>query len=118
MMCQKSKANPLVFKASIGGIKTRLLIDNGSETELIDESFARTNKLSTFKLEKATKLTLGNGKVVQTLTTLRGCLVDVEIGDHKEQILCYLCQIRRVYSHPWRRLATNTTLSSIGRNVP
>lgn len=71
-MCQKWKAKHLAFKISIGGIKTRLLIDNGSETELIDECFAHTNKLSTFKLEKAIKLTLGNGEVVQTLTTLRG----------------------------------------------
>ena len=87
----KIEGKHLVFKSSINRIKTRLLVDNGSETELIDESFVRTNKISTFKLKKAIKLTLGNGEVVQTLT--RGCLVDVEIGDHKEQILCYLAKL-------------------------
>ena len=87
----KIKGKHLVFKSSINGIKTRLLVDNGSETKLIDESFVRTNKISTFKLKKAIKLTLGNGEVVQTLT--RGCLVDVEIGDHKEQVLCYLAKL-------------------------
>ena len=87
----KIEGKHLVFKSSINGIKTHLLVDNGSETELIDESFVHTNKISTFKLKKAIKLTLGNGEVVQTLT--RGCLVDVEIGDHKEQILCYLAKL-------------------------
>ena len=48
----------LVFKTSIAGIKTRLLIDNGSEAELIDESFVRKHKLNTFKLDKKVKLTL------------------------------------------------------------
>ena len=48
----KIEGKHLVFKASIATIKTRLLIDNGSEAELIDESFVRTQKLSTFKLKK------------------------------------------------------------------
>ena len=87
----KIEGKHLVFKSSINRIKTRLLVDNGSETELIDKSFVRTNKISTFKLKKVIKLTLGNGEVVQTLT--RGCLVNVEIGDHKEQILCYLAKL-------------------------
>ena len=63
----KIEGKHLVFKASIAGIKTRLLIDNGSEAELIDKSFVRTQKISTFKLRKKIKLTLGNGKVVQKL---------------------------------------------------
>ena len=67
----------LIFKASIAGMKTRLLVDNGSEAELIDESFVRTNKIPTFKLEKPINLTLGNGEVVQKLT--KGALVDLII---------------------------------------
>ena len=87
----KIEGKHLMFKPSINGMKTCLLVDNSSEIKLIDKFFVRTNKISTFKLKKAIKLTLGNGEVVQTLT--RGCLVDVEIGDHKEQILCYLAKL-------------------------
>ena len=43
---KKIEGKHLVFKTSIAGIKTRLLIDNGSEAELIDESFVRKHKLS------------------------------------------------------------------------
>ena len=87
----KIKGKHLVFKSNINGIKTYLLVDNSSETKLIDRFFVRTNKISTFKLKKAIKLTLGNGEVVQTL--IRGCLVNVEIGDHKEQIFYYLAKL-------------------------
>ena len=72
-------------------MKTHLLINNGSEAELIDKSFARTQKIETFKLAKRIKLTLGNGKVVQWLE--RGCLIDVHIGDHHEQIFCYVASL-------------------------
>ena len=34
---------------------------------------------------------LENGKVVQRLT--KGCLINVEIGNHKNQILCYLIKL-------------------------
>ena len=42
----------LVFKTNIARIHTSLLIDNGSKAELIDKSFVRLNKISTFQLEK------------------------------------------------------------------
>ena len=80
-----------MFKASVAGIKTRLLIDNGSKAELIDESFVRTQKISTFKLRKKIKLTLGNGEVVQKLDS--ACLIDVHIGDHHKQVLCYVASL-------------------------
>ena len=91
----KIEGKHLVFKASVAGMKTRLLIDNGSEAELIDESFVRTQRIDTFKLKKRIKLTLGNGEVVQKLDS--ACLVDVHIGDHHEQILCYVANLD-VYS--------------------
>ena len=87
----KIKGKHLVFKTSIAGIHTCLLIDNGSKAKLIDESFACSNKISTFQLEKSIQLTLGNGKVVQRLT--KECLVNVEISNHKNQILCYLAKL-------------------------
>ena len=61
----KVEGKHLIFKTSIAEIHTRLLIDNGNETELIDKSFARSNKISTFQLEKPIQLTLANNEVVQ-----------------------------------------------------
>ena len=87
----KVEGKHLVFKTSLARINTRLLIDNDSEAELIDKSFAYSNKISTFQLKKPIQLMLGNGKMVQRLT--KGCLVNVEIGDHKDQILCYLAKL-------------------------
>ena len=68
-----------------------MLIDNGSEAKLIDKSFVHLNKINTFQLKRPIQLTLGNGEVVQHLT--KGCLVDVIIGDHHKQILCYLAKL-------------------------
>ena len=76
----KIESKHLVFKSSINGMETCLLVDNDNETKLIDKFFVRMNKISTLELKKAIKLTLGNGEVVQTLT--RGCLVNVEIDNH------------------------------------
>ena len=87
----KVEGKHLVFKTSIAGIHTHLLIDNDSEAELIDKFFVHSNKISPFQLEKPIQLTLGNSKVLQQLT--KGCLVDVEIGNHKDQILCYLAKL-------------------------
>ena len=87
----KIEGKHLVFKASIAGIKTRLLIDNGNKTKLINESFVRTQKISTFKLRKKIKLTLGNRKVVQKLDS--ACLIDMHIGDHHEQVSCYVASL-------------------------
>ena len=72
----------LVFKASVAEIKTCLLIDNDSEAELIDGSFMRTNKISTFKLKTRIGLELGNKEMVEWLE--KTCLVDVQIGNHQE----------------------------------
>ena len=88
---KKIESKHLVIKTIIAGIKTRLLVDNRSEAELIDESFARVNKLNTSKLETGVKLTLGNGEVAQLLT--RTALADVKIGDHQEQVLCYVAKL-------------------------
>ena len=82
----KIEGKDLVFKASIAGIKTQLLTDNGSEAKLIDKFFVRTQKINTFRLKK--KLTLGNGEMVQILDS--AYLVDVHIGDHHKQVLCYV----------------------------
>ena len=86
----KIEGKHLVFKASIAGIKTRLLMDNGSEAELIDKSFVRTQKIDTFKLTKKIKLRLRNSEMVQQFEE---CLVDVHIGDHHKQVFCYMASL-------------------------
>ena len=68
-------------------MKTRLLIDNDSKTELIDKSFVRTQRVDTFRLKK-NKTNTRNRKVVQKLDKVY--LVDIHIGDHYKQILCYV----------------------------
>ena len=72
-------------------MKTCLLVDNGSEAKLIDESFACTNKLSIFKLEKCINLILGNSKVVQK--PIKKALVNVIIRDHNKQVPYYLAKL-------------------------
>ena len=80
-----------MFKASIAGVKTRLLINNGNKTKLIDKSFVREQKINTFKLKKKIKPTLGNRKVVQKLDS--ACLIDMHIGDHYKEVLCYVVSL-------------------------
>ena len=54
----------LVYKTSIAGVKTRLLVDNRNKTELIDKLFVCANKIPSFKLENSINLILGNSKIV------------------------------------------------------
>ena len=61
----KIKDKHLIFKASVAGIKTRLLVDNDSETELINKFFVRTNKISIFKLKTQIRLELDNEEKVK-----------------------------------------------------
>ena len=72
-------------------MKTCLLVNNRSETELIDEFFMHANKIPSFKLKEPINLKLKNGKIVQQLTKM--ILVDVIIGDHMEQLVCYLAKL-------------------------
>ena len=105
----KVEGKHLVFKTSIAGIHTCLLIDNDSEVELIDKSFVRTNKICTFQLEKPIQLMLENGKMVQRLT--KGYLVNIEIGNHKDQILCYLAKLdvyTVIFSDRWLQMHNPT----------
>ena len=91
----KIKKKHLVFKASVAEIKTRVLIDNGSKAKLIDEFFVRLHRISTFRLTKKIKLELGNGDLMQWLD--KACLVDMYVGNHYKQLLCYMSKFN-VYS--------------------
>ena len=87
----KVKGKHFIFKANVAGIKTRLLIDNSSKTKLIDQFFVRANKISTFKLKQKIKLELKNGEMVEWLD--RTCLIELKIGNHQKQLLCYVANL-------------------------
>ena len=57
----------------------------------IDESFVHANKIPSFKLKEPINFILGNGKIVQKLT--KKVLVNIIIGDHMEQLVCYLAKL-------------------------
>ena len=82
----------LSFTAHVSNKKTLALLDNGSEADLFDYSHARKLNLPTFKLQKPIPLHLGNGEFYKELT--EAALIDLHIGDHSEQVVCYLAIIR------------------------
>ena len=81
------------FSIRVNNRRALTLLDSGSEGDLLDYSHARTLKTPMFKLRKPIPLHLGNGKLYRTIT--EAALVDVEIGDHREQLICYLTDIPR-----------------------
>lgn len=81
----------MILKATINSINTRILLDNGSQADLVNEPFARANKLDTFPLTKRIRMTLGDGSFSQWLT--HGCLVPITLDGHQEQALCYVARI-------------------------
>jgi hypothetical protein len=85
----------LSFNTHVSNRKTSALLDNGSEADLFDYSHARKLKLPTFKLQKPIPLHLGNGEFYRELT--EAALIDLHIGDHSEQVVCYLTHIPRYY---------------------
>jgi hypothetical protein len=77
----------------MAGVCTLALLDNGSEGDLIDYSHVRRLQLPILKLNNPIPLYLGNGKLYKVLT--EATLADLRIGDHKEQIVCYLTDVPR-----------------------
>lgn len=49
---RNNKMIDVVITNSIVGIKAHLIVDNTSETELIQQPLTRSHKLNTFKLDK------------------------------------------------------------------
>jgi hypothetical protein len=71
----------------MNGRRMLALLDNGSEGDLIDYSHDLY-----FKLNNPIPLYLGNScKLYKVLT--EATLADLRIGDHKEQIVCYLTEL-------------------------
>jgi reverse transcriptase-like protein/integrase-like protein len=87
------KGNHMTLSTRVNDTKAFTLLDNGSEPTLIDYSYAQRLKLPPFKLAKPIPLYLGNGQRYGDLT--EATLIDLRIGNHNEQLLCYLAHIPR-----------------------
>jgi hypothetical protein len=83
------------FSTCVNSHRTIALLDNSSEGYLVDYSHAQAYicKLPTLKLTNPFPLNLGNSKLYCMIT--EAVLVDLEIGDHHERLLCYLTDIPR-----------------------
>ena len=85
------KGTHLVLSVQANNARTKALVDNGSEADLIDTSFARKQQLPVFKLTQPIPLKLGDGTPYAQLT--EAALVDLQIGDHHEQKLFYIAKL-------------------------
>ena len=84
----------LVFSSIIDGNENNLsLIDNGSEAEILNESFAQERKLKIVKLKRQerVRLVLGDGSTSQLLK--EAAIIKLKIGEHEESLFCYLAKI-------------------------
>ena len=87
----KIKSKYLIFKTSIAGVKTCLLIDNRSEAEFMDEFFVCANKTLTFELENLFDFIFRNSKIVEQST--KEILINIIIRNHIERIVYYLAKL-------------------------
>lgn len=55
----------MILKATVNSTNTRILLDNGSQANLVNKPFARANKLDTFPLIKRIRMTLRDGSFSQ-----------------------------------------------------
>ena len=69
------------------------LIDNESEVEILNESFAQKKKIEmiTLKKQNKIKLVLNNGSSSQILK--KTAIIDLKIEDHQKKLFCYLTKI-------------------------
>ena len=105
------------FYTRVHGKKAFTLLDNGSEGDLLDYSYARKLNLPNFKLAKPVPLHLGNGEFYKEVT--EAALIDLDIGDHREQLVCYLTDIPRyqlVLGDTWLKLH-NPAIHWIDRTI-
>jgi len=78
-----------VFNAEVNNSQSIFtLLDNGSEGELFDHSLAHQ---PIFRLKKMISLYLADDKKLQDIAETTP--VDLRIGEHTEQVLCYLVKL-------------------------
>ena len=69
------------------------LIDNESEAEILNESFAQEKKLEmiTLKKQNRVKFVLNDDSSSQILK--KAAIIDLKIEDHQKKLFCYLTKI-------------------------
>ncbi len=93
LLISKIKEKHLVIRISITENKSLFLIDNESEIELINETFAQFNKLKLINLKKKERirLMLSDEEVAQILN--KAVKVEVKTRNHREQLFCYVAKL-------------------------
>ena len=80
-----------MFKINVNNKQVRTLLDNESETDLINNTLACKFEIITFKLKQSISLHFRNKKKYQTLTKI--ILMNLQIKNHHKQTLLYLADL-------------------------
>jgi hypothetical protein len=72
------------------------LVENGSEAEFLNESFAHEKSIETFELNKKDRveLILGDGTASQIID--KRVYIDLTINEHRERLFCYVAKLECV----------------------
>jgi DNA-binding TFAR19-related protein (PDSD5 family) len=92
-LTSKIKKKHFVIRISIAENKSLSLIDNESEVELINESFAHSKELKLINLQKKDriKLMLDDEEIAQILN--KAIKVRVRTKNHQERLFCYVAKL-------------------------
>ena len=80
-----------MFKINVNNKQVRILLNNESEADLIDNILACKSEVTTFKLEQSISLHLKNKRKYQTLT--KTVLMNLQIKNYHEQALLYFINL-------------------------
>lgn len=83
-----------MFNSSIDNNENELsLIDNGSEIEIVNESFAREKKLQLISLKRRDQVNLILGDGTRSQILKKAVIINLDIGSQKEELKCYVGKI-------------------------
>jgi RNase H-like domain found in reverse transcriptase/Reverse transcriptase (RNA-dependent DNA polymerase)/Retroviral aspartyl protease len=81
--------------------------DSGATGEaFLDESFAQRYNLTMTKLDQPLRLRVVDGRDSSAGSITHSAQLQLQLGDHKEQILCYVTKLGQydmILGHPWLR---------------
>ena len=88
-----NKGEHFVLRGHVNKNLVQLLLDGGSEADLVDQDFVRMNQIPTMKLEQPIPLFLADGTKLQDLK--EAAIMELALGEHVEQILCYMAKVSK-----------------------
>lgn len=90
----KIKGKHLMFAFQIDNHdNTSSLIDNESEAEFLNESFAHEKKIEIIELDEKDRIELILRNEIFSQILNRESYVDVNIEEHRERLFCYIAQL-------------------------